>query len=376
MAKAFCLISMTPSGRQQLSTPVAVFVFNRPSATIEVMKAVRWARPPTLFVVADGPRQDHPTDIQRCAKVRAIATDADWPCDVHILASDTNLGCDVRVQTGLDWIFSQVEQAIIVEDDVVPHASMFPWCENMLALYTDDPSIAMVAARNPLGRWGPADADHLVARRGSIHGWATWARAWTTLDRTWPDRDPGQLAETINALHLPPLVKRHLERTVSLAQNGRLAAWDNHWDATHMLADTWAAISPVNLTRNIGFGGDATRTTNADDLRASMPVFSAPPATLKQHPQQPDPDFDEASLIVDLLAGHVRPEITRRLAQRPHLIGNENGILNEDLLLQLAPMMDPHRSLSIVRHLQAAGAASTALDRLLAALTDVEAAPS
>jgi hypothetical protein len=360
---------------QPLDTPVAMFVFNRPHAAAELLQAVRSARPKTLLVVADGPRPDHPTDVDLCAQASAVATDVDWPCTVHVLASDINLGCDVRVQSGLDWVFSTVERAIIFEDDVVPHGSMFQWCQRMLDRHADDPSVSMVSGRNPLGKWGRDNTDQLITRRGSIYGWATWAQSWNTLDRTWPERDPTELALVVDALQLPPLVRRHLTRVIDLAQQGRLAAWDNRWDATRLLADTWAVVSPVNLTCNIGFGDGATRTSNASDLRSSIPVWSARPISTPESSPQPDPDFDHASFTVDLLAAHLRPEVTRRIAQRPHLLHNEDGTVDEDLLLHLAPMMDPQGSRSLIGHLLDAGVEGTAIDRLAAALTDAVPGP-
>lgn len=360
---------MNPGPGQTLDTPVAVFVFNRPNTTAAVMGAVREARPRTLMVVADGPRPDHPGDPERCAEALAIATDVDWPCDLHLITSSANLGCDTRVVTGLNEVFTVVDRAIILEDDIVPDPSMFEWCERMLDRYVDDPSIAMVAPRNPLGIWGPDDVDHVVVRRGSIHGWATWARAWTSADRTWPSWDTDRVEATIAHLDLPALVAQQLRRVIDLARTGELAAWDNHWDATRLLADQWSVVSPVNLTHNIGFGSDATRTTNADDLRAALPVFTAR-CTDSSAPPARDPGFDEASMIIDLLAAQLRPEISRRLAKYPHLFRNDAGTPDDDIILHLAPFADAPGSLELMYHLQRIGAVSPALDRLIAALSD------
>lgn len=352
-----------------LDTPVAVFVFNRPHTTAEVMGAVRSARPRTLFVVADGARPDHPDDRGRCAEALAVATDVDWPCEVHLIASTNNLGCDLRLKSGLDEVFDAVDRAIILEDDVVPEPSMFGWCERMLDRYADDPSIAMVAARNPLGVWGPEDADHLLVRRGSIHGWATWNRAWASADRTWPTWSTDRVTTTIEELCLPPLVAQQLGRVIDLARVGELAVWDNHWDATHLLADQWSVVSTVNLVGNIGFGSDATHSTNSDDVRASIPVFAARHAPVSASPQ-PDPEFDAASMIIDLLVAQLRPEISRRLARYPHLFRRDDGTPDDDVLLHLAPFVDAPRSLELVYHLQRIGVVSPALDRLIAALSD------
>jgi len=45
-----------------LKTAVLFLVFNRPDTTKQVFKAIRQAKPPRLYVAADGPRVDKPGD--------------------------------------------------------------------------------------------------------------------------------------------------------------------------------------------------------------------------------------------------------------------------------------------------------------------------
>src|SRR4051794_5172883 len=96
-------------------TPVAFLIFNRPAHTARVFEAIRAARPRTLLVVADGPRTESQNDI--CEKTRSILRNVDWPCDVRWNAADNNLGCRKRVSSGIDWVFDEVNEAIILEDD-------------------------------------------------------------------------------------------------------------------------------------------------------------------------------------------------------------------------------------------------------------------
>ena len=48
-------------------SPVAFIIFNRPEVTERVFAAIRAARPPVLFLIADGPRPNVPADEARCA---------------------------------------------------------------------------------------------------------------------------------------------------------------------------------------------------------------------------------------------------------------------------------------------------------------------
>jgi len=46
----------------RLSTPVAFIIFNRPDTTRRVFERIRQAKPPKMLIVADGARENHPSD--------------------------------------------------------------------------------------------------------------------------------------------------------------------------------------------------------------------------------------------------------------------------------------------------------------------------
>lgn len=112
----------------RLNTPVALFVFNRPETTMRVFSQIREARPSVLLIVADGPRSNREGDAALCERTRAIVEGVDWPCDVRRNYSEINLGCRDRLSSGLSWIFQEVEEAIILEDDCLPHPTFFRFC--------------------------------------------------------------------------------------------------------------------------------------------------------------------------------------------------------------------------------------------------------
>src|SRR3990172_12860511 len=123
-----------------LSTPVAFLIFNRPDLTRTVFQAIAEAKPKTLLVVADGPR--FPEEAEKCKKARTVVlSGVDWDCRVSTNFADSNLGCKVRPSSGLGWVFSQVDEAIILEDDCVPAPSFFYFCQTLLEYYRYDERI-------------------------------------------------------------------------------------------------------------------------------------------------------------------------------------------------------------------------------------------
>ena len=116
--------------------PVVLVLYNRPDTLREVFAAVAAGRPSQLFLVADGPKDE--ADARRCAAARAVVQEVDWPCDVRRNFANENMGVKCRLPTGLDWVFSQVEEAIVLENDCVPSQSFFRFCTELLLRYRND----------------------------------------------------------------------------------------------------------------------------------------------------------------------------------------------------------------------------------------------
>ena len=123
--------------------PVALFFFNRPAYTKLVFSRIREFQPTTLLLIADGPRNER--DLSLCSKARALTDQIDWPCKVLRNFAPRNLGCKQRMSSGLTWVFEQVEEAIILEDDCLPNPSFFPFCSELLARYRTDEKIMHIS---------------------------------------------------------------------------------------------------------------------------------------------------------------------------------------------------------------------------------------
>ena len=87
---------------ETLQTPVAFFVFKRPGTTRRVFEAISKVRPTKLLLIADGPRQDREGEAEACRQARDIVARVDWPCEVFRNFSESNLGCEDRIISGLN----------------------------------------------------------------------------------------------------------------------------------------------------------------------------------------------------------------------------------------------------------------------------------
>jgi hypothetical protein len=251
-----------------LHTPVALILFNRPATTERVFAEIARAKPTKLFLIADGPRQGRPGDIEQCAAARAIAERVDWNCEVVKNYSDVNLGCGRRPATGISWVFEQVDRAIILEDDCVPDPTFFAFCDELLEKYHSDSRVMMVAGFNSLPNHS-SYSYFFCYQHANFGGWATWRRACRHFDleiKLWPRlRETTWLQEILEDPRAVEHWARIFDRAYAAA--GSADYWDYQWTFA-LWAERGLAITPrVNLIKNIGFGEDATHTTSPNDSR-------------------------------------------------------------------------------------------------------------
>lgn len=295
-----------------LETPVAFFIFNRPDTTRRVFEEIAKVEPRQLLIVADGPRSDRPGEEARCAQARAIVEQISWDCNVLRNYSDTNLGCKQRVSSGLNWVFDQCEDAIILEDDCLPHASFFIFCSNLLSKYRDNDRIMTISGNNFQSGIQRGNGDYYFSRYQHIWGWATWRRAWKHYDvamHDWPQlKDTTWLNQILNNLQ----AVRYWQTIMNKCYENEIDTWDIQWLFTCWHQDGIAIIPNYNLVANIGFGEDATHTVNdlcgVSNLKTYEFKF---PLT---HPQQVRVDITADNFTFNRV--YAKEQVNHRLARR------------------------------------------------------------
>jgi len=251
-----------------LTTPVGFFIFNRPQLSQAVFEVIAQAQPRKLLVVADGPR--FPEEVDRCQQAREVVQAVDWDCEVVTDFSPTNLGCKRRVSSGLDWVFSLESEAIILEDDCLPHLTFFRFCEELLQAYRDDSRIMMISGDNYLGGDRQSKYSYYFSRYTHIWGWATWRRAWRFFDpdmRLWPEiRDGGRLHQ----IYENPAEVEYRRQCFEGTYAGAIDTWDYAWSLACLIQSALVIRPGTNLVSNIGAGQEATH-TKTPSLSANFP---------------------------------------------------------------------------------------------------------
>jgi hypothetical protein len=258
--------SLLPSRRvcfMRVRTPVVLIVFNRPGCTERVLECLARFKPASLFVVGDGPRATRQDDGELVKLVRKQFQRLPWPCDVQLNLSEENLGCRRRVTSGLDWVFRQVDEAVILEDDIVPGESFFPFCEELLDRYRGDHRIASISGTDFTGGRHRFPDSYAFSRYNLFWGWATWRRAWALYDDSMSFMS--EASDEAARVVVRRTFRRWRERVYWNAVLRRVAreeidSWGYRW-----LFSCWRAgmlgVQPMtSVVENIGTGDDATHT--------------------------------------------------------------------------------------------------------------------
>lgn len=270
-----------------MRTPVALFIHKRPELLKQVFSVIREIRPRTLLIVADGPQSE--TEALRVRAARDVVEEIDWPCEVRRNYSETNLGCRMRTITGLNWVFDIVDEAIMVEDDCLPHPDFFRFCEQLLDQFRNEPSVLSICGTTPFVSPG-----WFASRLFRSWGCATWSDRWQQhFDnglRHWPEfLNNGRLGEITKS----PETQRFWKATLESTFHGWNGSWSLAWQFAHWQTGSVCLRPPVNLVQHIGYGNDSAHHLDSE---------SDPWAGARRHPLpqnalsgtlQPDPDVDD-----------------------------------------------------------------------------------
>ncbi|TKX66103.1 glycosyltransferase family 2 protein [Halorubrum sp. SP9] len=276
----------------ELETPVAMMVYNRPEHTARVFDRIADAEPPVLLVVADGPVEGDGEDSERCRETRAVTEAVDWDCTVYRDYAETNMGIKDRFQSGLDWVFETVDEAIILEDDCLPNRSFFRFIEEMLDEYREDERVMDVSGSNHLETWKDDVQDYHFTRYGGIWGWGTWADRWELCRQDMEGWNDPEIRSIVEGYWGRNKQWDYVRELYYQAEEGLIETWDYQWGFTR--AVNWGlTVAPCkNLVSNIGFGPDATNTKTDNSNLSQIPTHKMSFPVSTRASTGTDPDFD------------------------------------------------------------------------------------
>lgn len=258
------------------SEPILIMAFNRPDHLQVLLQRLREVQPTKIYVAIDGARAHRDGEHEKVQACKDLLNSIDWPCDLKTNYQNSNLGCGLGVTTAITWFFQNEERGIILEDDIIPDPSFFPYCTELLDRYENDERVFAISGCNfvPTEALSHPDLPYRFSQVPHIWGWATWRRSWNQhqLDIAgWRKQLPIHKLWSRAGKSLPGTV--YWASTFELLARKEVDTWDGQLVLASMVSEQYTVTSNVNLIQNIGFGEDATHTLeDRQELQPIIPI--------------------------------------------------------------------------------------------------------
>lgn len=267
---------------KDFSVPVVIIIYRRPETTKQVLDSLSKVKPVNLWVVGDGARENRPDEINCVAETRSLIDAISWDCDIKFNYAEKNLGLRRRVVSGLNWVFDQVDKAIILEDDCVPDQSFYYFCAELLERYANDQRIMAISGDNFQQGRNHTSYSYYFSRYPHCWGWASWRRAWQRYDdnmNTWPDVLTEGWLEDI--LDQDRHAIRYWQNIFQNVYDEKIDSWAYRWTLACWVESALTILPNTNLVSNIGFN---MRATNTFTHKKNKILYSEPLPLPLQHP--------------------------------------------------------------------------------------------
>lgn len=261
-------MNLIQSENYQTNSPVLFLVFNRPDVTRLTWENIKKVKPKRLYVVADGPRENRKDENELCLKVREMfKSEIDWECDYFFDFRTKNMGCKLGVSRAISWFFQNEESGIILEDDCLPTASFFKFCDELLPLYKDDDRIMQISGSNFLSskKYHPNknQLTYYISTINDIWGWATWRRAWNKYDIQLNNYDLFKKNKLLKNYYQNSEIYKWINQYIESSALPESKVWSTQW-VYYMIVNSGYTIAPSsNLVQNIGMLGEGTNTADS-----------------------------------------------------------------------------------------------------------------
>ncbi len=235
--------------------PILVVAFNRADDVSKAMEAIRAYQPEELYLACDGPRANKINDIEAVKATQSAMLDViDWPCNVHTLFREHNLGCAHAVYEAISWFFVHEEYGVIIEDDIIVSQDFFKLCEDLLPRYSNQDVIMEISAQNHSMRKDIPNT-YVYAQCYHCWGWATWRRAWQRMDMSMSAAKDISIFYLSKRLGLFRGAMMYYYFKSALRTLETFNSWATRWYLSILNDDGLVLCPGVNLAINIGNHG-------------------------------------------------------------------------------------------------------------------------
>ena len=252
-------------------TPILILGFNRPNLLQELINRIKVFEPEKIYISIDGARKNNTKDKKLIEKIKKIVlNEITWDCDLKTKFFENNYGVKNAPVKGINWLFENEEMGIILEDDVNPDISFFPFITTLLNKYKYDHKIMMISGNNYIYSKNKIKENYYFSKSPGTHGWATWKRSWKKFDLSMMNFTKFDFFKILYYFNFNLAKTHYFYKRFLLCKNDKIQAWDyQHFYS--IINNNGLIIKPnINLCKHIGWeletGEESTHGKGADGL--------------------------------------------------------------------------------------------------------------
>lgn len=259
--------------------PVVLFVFKRPEhtqRTIDSLSRNFGIGKHELIVFSDGPHNSE--ESLKVNSVRDIVSGARNFAKVTIHKNDKNMGLAASVISGLNKVFMEYEQAVILEDDLEFSPHFLEFMVSALSKYKNTNQVFSVSGYGVPIRFPENYQNYYYfSHRSSSWGWASWRDRWALAD--WEVIDYAEFRSNKAIQSGFNKGGADLSRMMKKQMDGEIDSWAIRWAYTHYKNNGLCLTPVIPLVRNTGVDQSGThmRKTSIYDVELSEKYFAELP---------------------------------------------------------------------------------------------------
>ena len=252
-----------------LMKPVLVFVYNRPSHTREMLKALslnEGADKTHVIIYSDGSKSA--SDKVWVAKVREECKQARGFFRLTLIERDKNYGLAENIISGVSHEIEKYGAVIVLEDDLVTSPGFLKYMNEALDFYSNT-NIFSICGYSPQLKI-PAEytySTYLAPRIGSW-GWASWEEKWKKVD--WEVADFYQFIRSprerkrfeAGGNDLPVMLLKQMQKKIN--------SWAVRFTYACFKLDNRVVYPIQSLVRNAGIDGSGTHMKKSDKYKSRI----------------------------------------------------------------------------------------------------------
>ena len=229
---------------------VLILAYNRYEKFKRCIKTLNEQGIKKIFLSIDGPRNNN--DLENKEKIIRFCKNNNFGMEITINQLNNNNGCRLGPLKGISWFFSQIQQGIILEDDVIISRKCLEAFSYLLEKYFDNEEFLSISSFYELTNNEVESIFSMPIWRS--WGWASWAHKWDF------HIDFSKKIRNFNMWELYKLMPKDFRsietvQLVKASQLNLLDAWDYEFNFSHL----------VNMKKSLTIGGINSLVYGFDD---------------------------------------------------------------------------------------------------------------